>query len=225
MNIAIENFNAIIFDFDGVILDSERMHYEAYDRTFKEMRIPLTCDMYRERYLEMADIQLIPALLRDFNLETLSLKEMLEVKRKHYLEIMENNPNLLPIPGFSGFLQKLTPHRPVAICTSASRREIIGALEKLKAYFNTSVFKPIITVDDVVMGKPSPEGYLMAARHLKVSPENCLVIEDSPKGVHAARAAGMTVCALLTTHAAHQLGEANHIATDYPALSGMLWNS
>ncbi|KTD02387.1 beta-phosphoglucomutase [Legionella geestiana] len=221
MNIRIENFNAIIFDFDGVILDSEHMHYEAYERAFKEMRIPLTYDIYRERYLGMPDIQLIPAILRDFNLETVTLSNILEVKRKLYLEIIENTADLLPIPGFSGFLQQVTLIRPVAICTSASRREITGALEKLKAYFSASVFKPIITADDVVTGKPSPEGYLMAAELLKLPPEKCLVIEDSPKGVHAARAAGMTVCALLTTHAAHQLGEASHIAPDYKALSRM----
>jgi sugar-phosphatase len=80
----------------------------------------------------------------------------------------------------------------------------------------------LVTSDEVARGKPAPDAYLLAAERLGVDPAACLVLEDAPSGVAAGRAAGMTVWAVTTTHAAEELGAADRIAGGLPELLGLL---
>jgi mannitol-1-/sugar-/sorbitol-6-phosphatase len=80
----------------------------------------------------------------------------------------------------------------------------------------------LVTSDEVARGKPAPDAYLLAAERLGVDPAVCLVLEDAPSGVAAGRAAGMTVWAVTTTHAAEELGAADRIAAGLPELLGLL---
>ncbi len=110
---------------------------------------------------------------------------------------------LRAFPGAAALLAALA-ERERAVVTSGSRRVAMLRLETAGLPM-PAVF---VTSDDVRRGKPEPEGYLLAARRLGAPPDDCVVIEDSVTGVRAARAAGMRVIAVLTTHAASQLGEA-----------------
>jgi beta-phosphoglucomutase len=87
----------------------------------------------------------------------------------------------------------------MAIYTCATREEIEATLAKLENGSLKAFFKHIVTIEDVSAGKPSPEGYLLAAKYLGVDPKDCLVIEDTQRGANAALAAGMQVAAIATT--------------------------
>jgi beta-phosphoglucomutase len=94
----------------------------------------------------------------------------------------------------------------------------MSVLKNLKVNYLTNHFNTIIASEDVTQGKPSPEGYLLTARKLNVFPDKCLVIEDSPHGIMAAKNAGMNVIALLTTQSKDNLKEADYIAQDFNQL-------
>ncbi|HEU4975878.1 MAG TPA: HAD-IA family hydrolase [Baekduia sp.] len=98
--------------------------------------------------------------------------------------------------------------RPVAVVTSCTRLLAVARLEAL----DLPVPEILVTADDVHAGKPDPEGYLLAAERLEVAAAECLVLEDAPAGIAAARAAGARVCAITTSHAAAELGEADALA-------------
>lgn len=89
---------------------------------------------------------------------------------------------------------------------------------KLRAYFDT-----IVTAEDVQIGKPSPEGYLLTAKRLDVLPSRCLVIEDTPYGVNAAKAAGMQVIGLMTTYERQHFFTAERVVKGYRQLLAKIW--
>jgi HAD superfamily hydrolase (TIGR01509 family) len=105
-----------------------------------------------------------------------------------------------------------------AIVTSASRRL---ALSRLRAA-QLSHPHVLVTADDVKRGKPAPDGYLLAARKLGASPRSCIVVEDTPSGVEAAKSAGMLAIALTTTHKASELSEADQIIDTLDTLLALL---
>lgn len=106
-----------------------------------------------------------------------------------------------PLPGAVRLLDTL-PKRNWAVATSGVRRIATARLRRA----GLPVPPVLVCAEDVTRGKPSPDAYLLAARELGVSPADCLVVEDAPAGVQAARAAGMTVVGLTTTHPVDQLG-------------------
>lgn len=209
--------DAIIFDFDGVILDSEPLHYEACCVALKNLGIVLNYDEYKSKYLGQSDKDMFPRLLSDkgCSLAEHHVEELIESKVLAYSAIIETR-EMTALPDFEHFLLNIAERiNKFAICSGSSREVITAILEKLnrgqfKSYFNT-----IISCEDVQVGKPSPEGYLLTARQLSCSPEHCFVIEDSPPGIKAARDAGMRVVGLLSTYNQEQLAEAHLFATDF----------
>lgn len=116
---------------------------------------------------------------------------------------------LLPIPGAAALLAALSDC-PWAVVTSATRELAVARLKAVDLWREILV----IGAEEVTVGKPSPEGYLAAARRLGVPPESCLVLEDAPAGIQAGRAAGMTVIGVLSTHGAGEL-ETPHLIDNY----------
>jgi sugar-phosphatase len=116
---------------------------------------------------------------------------------------------LRPMPGAVEFLAAL-PERARAIVTSCGRTL---ALQRLSAA-GVPIPDLLVTSDDVVHGKPSPEGYRLGARRLGVDPAACVVFEDAPPGIAAGKAAGCRVVALATTHQAAELRQADHVVPD-----------
>ncbi|MGQ3888482.1 HAD family hydrolase [Legionella sp. CNM-1927-20] len=194
---------AIIFDFDGVILDSEPLHYKACCQVLAPLGLTLSYDDYQKNYLGLSDKEMFPQLMHDINY-AISIEDIAELIRKKvaaYQEIISHCPALPIIDGFPEFLSKIaTQVKKIAICSGSTKNEINSALArivqgKLQTYFNT-----IVTSEDVSHGKPSPEGYLLTAQRINITPKHCLVIEDTPFGIQAAKAAGMQVIGLLTSY-------------------------
>lgn len=214
-------FDAIIFDFDGVILDSEPLHYEACCAIFKEIGVSFTYAEYEEKYIGLADKQMFPDILRDNSLVLLpqEIETLIENKIQYYTEIIKAHDNLPIVPGVTQFIKTLTKeNKKIAICSAATRSEIIAALEKINKGELEPFFNIITTADDVRFAKPSPEGYILTAARLGIAPNRCLVFEDTPHGISAAKQAGMSVIGLLTTHHAHELKLADAIITNFTQL-------
>ncbi len=214
-------FEAVIFDFDGVILDSEPIHFEAYSHVLNEIGLTISHPEYMGKYIGLSDKEIFPKLLKNKGLNA-SLSEIelfIERKIAFYTEILNDKVDLPLISDADLYINfLLNSKKSLAICSGASTKKINSALVKLNGGKLMPYFHTIITADNVQNGKPSPEGYLLAAERLKVPPFKCVVIEDSPHGVNAAKKAGMFVIALLTTHNRDQLRQADKIVNGFSDL-------
>lgn len=214
-------FEAVIFDFDGVILNSEPIHYQACVQVLSSLDIRLDYPEYVEKYLGLADKDMFPKILTDRGMRyTPADRDALVARKLHiYQEMIHRNDHLPMITHVDNYLLHISKIvRKIAICTGSSRKEVDLILAKLKQGIFQSYFDLMVTADDVQQGKPSPEGYLLTAKHLNVVPEQCLVIEDTPHGVAAAKAAGMYAVALLTTYQRHQFQHADKVIDGFQQL-------
>ena len=218
--------DAIIFDFDGVIVNSEFLHYKACCKIYDKLQLKVSYDEYTSKYCGLSDAEAFSEILNSKNIEHTGddILELVNDTKQFYLQLIENSEKLPLIPGIESFILHLTSlDKKLAICTGSSRQEVLVVLDRiqkgrLKSYFNT-----IVTIDDIKKGKPSPEGYLKTSALISAG-NQCLVIEDSPRGIDAAKGAGLNVIALLTTHKKTQLTKADHIVSSFSAiLKTKLW--
>lgn len=214
----INPFEAIIFDFDGVILDSEPLHYDACCVVFNSIGIKLSYKEYRNDYLGLADKEMFPKLLHNkkYSFSADEISSLIQQKVAAYTEIITTHKNLPVLPNFEQFILELAArNKKMAICSGSTRKEIAVVLSNYKEGKLQPYFEFIVTAEDVQVGKPSPEGYLLTAKHLAISPSSCLVIEDTPHGITAAKRAGMQVIGLCTSYEHHELSNADYIVPNY----------
>ena len=214
-------FQAIIFDFDGVILDSEPLHYQACSHVFQQLGLALDYPEYVDNYLGLSDKDMFPKFFsaRNIRVSVDKMNAMMAEKSKQYQEIIKQRDSLPMIDAVDRYIEYISKKIPkLAICSGSTRNEIIAVLSKYKRGELQTYFDTIVTSEDIQKGKPSPEGYLLTARQLDVSPDQCLVIEDTPHGVEAAKRAGMHVVALLTSYQKEQLHHADKIVSHFNEL-------
>ncbi|MEQ1823295.1 MAG: HAD family phosphatase [Fimbriimonadaceae bacterium] len=179
------NFEAIIFDCDGVLIDSEVIANQAERDYFAEFGLDLTTDEFMARYVGLsfkdmvADMQ--PRVER-------ALPDDLEVVINRLINEAFTG-NLKAMPGIESLVQAVSVPIAVASSSSVERLEFTLKLTGLRAWFGEHVYSSSM----VIHGKPAPDLFLLAASRLGIAPHKCLVIEDSPLGVTGANAAGMTV--------------------------------
>jgi len=197
---------AAIFDWDGVIMDSSRAHELSWEQLARVEGCALPPDHFK-RSFGMRNEQIIPDILR-WTTEPAEIKRLALFKEKFYRDIIRQN-GIAPIPGVMEFLEKLRAASvPCAIGSSTPREnidcvmEIIGLRDR---------FKVIVAGEDVARGKPDPEVFLLAAQRLGATPDSCVVFEDAHVGIEAARAAGMKVIGVATTHPASSLADADRV--------------
>jgi HAD superfamily hydrolase (TIGR01509 family) len=190
---------AVIFDMDGVLLDSGAHHREAWRLLLADLGVDPAPDFWRRtigRPAEEAVVQLL-----DRPVPPAEAARLARRKREHYTRLARRG--MLPVAGAPAFVASLaTRSVPRAVATSASRHDVEGLLTEISV---RRYFEVIVTADDVGRGKPDPEVYLRAAAGLRRPPAECLVFEDSVVGVHAARRAGMRVIGLTTAHSEREL--------------------
>jgi sugar-phosphatase len=185
---------AILFDLDGVLVDSRRC-IERIWRTWAATR-----GLDAEPFLRVAHGRRTAETLR---LVAPDLDAAAEVGALDAMEAVETQ-GLSVAPGATTLVSRLPPSC-WAIVTSGSRA--VATLRLRTA--GLPVPRVLVTSEEVRRGKPDPEGYLTAATRLAVAPADCVVVEDSPAGVAAGKGAGMRVIAVLTTHSAVSLTEAD----------------
>lgn len=212
----VSRFLWVIFDNDGVLVDSERLANEILAELLSGYGWPLTADESVERFLggtlqrvrEAAQQHLGHPLEDDFE------------DRYHRTLFDRFRADLHPVPGVVDVVRAVTPHCSVASSGSRERIRRSLALTGLTSYFADR----IASADDVEHGKPAPDLFLMAARQQRLAPTDCVVIEDSPAGVSAARAAGMTCLAYAALTPAALLAGADAVFSsmdELPALLGL----
>jgi HAD superfamily hydrolase (TIGR01509 family) len=208
--------HAVIFDFDGVIADTEPLHFESLRRILADIEISLTKQDYYADYLGFDDRGCILEALRINRRPTSPslLKELMTKKAAAYLTSIKDH--LVIFPGVREFVEAAAATYPIAIASGALRPEIELVLEQIGI---RQAFGHITSAEDVTCGKPNPEPFLQALAGLNrhqstaaISPDSCLVIEDSLPGIRAAKAAGMKVLAVANTHTSQDLHEADAIS-------------
>ena len=184
-------FAAVIFDMDGVLVDSEPLHFASTNAVLAPHGARLEHDDY-VGYMGMEEEAFFTELARRFELE---VPAALLARRRLALtlERMAAEP-LPPTPGALECLVGLSVQGlGLAVASAATRAQVELVVRLLGA---GALFGTLVSGDEVRAGKPAPDLFLEAARRLDVSPSECLVVEDSVRGVRAARAAGMQVLAM-----------------------------
>jgi beta-phosphoglucomutase len=206
---------AVIFDFDGVITDSEILHFRAFNAVLSKHGFELTKREYYGDYLGLSDVDCFRTLIAEgrLHIEESQIQELVQQKTKVFEQLARSEGRI--IEGVREFLQMLSQNRvPTAICSGALRAEIELILDgaRLRSYFDV-----VVSAEEVKRGKPDPQGFVLALKKLNkqrvqpVAPERCVVIEDSHWGLKAARAAHMRTIAVTNTYEADQLKEADKV--------------
>ena len=213
---------AIIFDFDGILVDSEPLIMKLIQEIAAREGWLLSEDQYFRDYLALDDRGVIDHLWRTHGrpLSVDRRNELLEWKARAYEKIIHNG--LPPIPGAKEFVLSAARHFSLAIASGSLRAEIEHLLRKLGWREKFSV---LATADDCERSKPDPEVYLKALSRLRELPQlrepalqagECLAIEDAPLGVVAAQAAGMRCLALAHSRHLADLQHADWVAPGFP---------
>ncbi|MGV3527206.1 MAG: HAD family hydrolase [Candidatus Sericytochromatia bacterium] len=180
-------FQLVIFDCDGVLVDSERVTQHVLVQILNELGLSLTLQEVTEQFLGRSMSQYL-ALLTDL-LGQAPPPDFETRLRARFRQALENQ--LTAVPGIEGVLAGLTIPYCVASNGDVQKMQLMLGMTGLWSLFEHNLF----TVAQVALPKPAPDLFLYAAAHYGVNPADCLVIEDSPTGVAAGVAAGMTVYA------------------------------
>jgi len=194
----------VIFDFDGVLVDSEPLHVRAFQDVLARYGRTLTDEEYYANYIVYSDREVLERVLPAGEV----LEAALTAKIRRYQELME-----VGVPVFQDCLALLTRTDGwrVGLATGSIRREVERILQSLRI---RDRFAAIVTREDCEKGKPDPEPFLRAARGLGLHPRQCVAIEDTPGGVQAAKAAGMACVAVTHSCPRESLAEADLVVDD-----------
>ncbi len=206
---------ALIFDFDGVIVDTEPLHYQAFQKILEPLGFCYSWDDYIEYYMGFDDREAFREVFRRHSKELIEteLESLISQKAKIFLDIIQEG-----IKAYSGavnLVKELSGNIPLALCSGALVSDIYPILDQLGI---ADKFDVIVSAEDVSVSKPDPESYRLAQYRLNlkypdlaITPENCLAIEDTPAGIESAKAAGISVLAVTNSFKREKLTEANYI--------------
>ena len=209
--------DAVIFDFDGVVVDSEPIHLMAFRRVLRPAGVTLTDKDYYGRYLGYDDHDCFQAAGKDngADFSEQQIAEMTAAKTA----IVKNAiaESIQPQPGAVELIAAAAEAGiPLAVCSGALRDEIELAAATIDV---RETFVTIVSAEDVSRGKPDPEGYRLVLARLddalgrKLAAGCCVVIEDAPAGIEAAKAAGIKVLAVTSSYPAGALAAADRVVT------------
>lgn len=206
---------AVIFDMDGVIAMTSHIQSKAESEVFAKNGIHITPEEILKRYSGFKDIDMFRDVLR-FNKINMDAKKMRQKKWKIvYKKISEKG--IPEVTGVIDLINKLqSAGYMLGIGSTTNLKFIQDVLKKLKILRK---FKIITSGDEVTSGKPNPEIFLLAAGKLKLAPAECLVIEDAPNGVEAAKRAGMKCIAITTSVTKDKLQEADLVIDSFDELT------
>jgi HAD superfamily hydrolase (TIGR01509 family) len=177
---------AVIFDMDGVLIDSEPLHHESDLTMLSRFGIEVP-EQYFDRFVGMTNPAMWREILDEFGIER-ELQEVLNAQLSLKLKLLKKS-TLGPIDGVHELLKELyLQDIPVAVASSSSGIFIKEALARIKVQRYVSLW---VSGESVEKGKPEPDVFLKAAELLGVSPDQCVVVEDSRNGILAAKRAGM----------------------------------
>jgi beta-phosphoglucomutase-like phosphatase (HAD superfamily) len=208
---------AVIFDLDGVIINSEHLYHKVNKITFKKLNINVSDEEY-EKLIGKTGKDVWSSIKKKYNLSH-TVEELIKFENDGFIDlIMSDKDNIKPIKGIIELIKDIDNHNiPMGLASSSIRRSIEAVINlfDIKKYFKT-----IITGEDVSNGKPNPEIFLKTANLLKVKPEKCIVIEDSYNGVKASKEANMMCLGYKNPSSGNQdLSLADFVTEDFSEIS------
>jgi len=213
---------AIVFDFDGVIANSEPLHLNAFQQALAPEGIDLSPAEYYARYLGYDDVGLFEELAKDRGLAMSSARVRTLVARKgeQMREMLRSGTVLFP--GATEFIREAAAAVPIAIASGALRHEID---EVIDAAGVSELFTTIVAAGDTPQSKPSPEPYRLALQRLReksgreIDPRRAVAIEDSKWGLESAHGAGLRLVGVTNSYPAHELTGAELVVDTLQALT------
>jgi len=211
------DFSVVLWDWDGVLVDSGRNFYGAYEMVLREEGIAVT-----PREIFLREGEPTPVLLRAIfdrhhvRVDDDKIKDLVIRRREYDTRVGERK--LFPaVPRLLSRLRRAGCRN--GLVTGSSRRSLQRVLQPEQ----TRWFDIIVTADDVAQGKPNPEPFLRATQVLQADPDSCVVIENAPFGIEAARKAGCAVVALCSTLSKEDLTHANWVVNNHDELEMLLF--
>jgi beta-phosphoglucomutase len=206
--------SAILFDFDGVIVNSEPLHFHAFHEVLHEEGLDITEAEYYQELIGFDDKGAFKHIFakHDRPLDPRTFLRLMTRKSEAMMELIHGR-KYSALPGVEQLVRDLWRNYPLAICSGALREEIEAMLEGIRL---RDCFNIIVAAEDVTVGKPDPQGYLLTTRlvgeklHRSLAPADCLVIEDAPTVIHSVRGAGFKVLGVATSYPLEKLSEANY---------------
>lgn len=215
--------DAVIFDFDGVVVDSEPTHHAGFQRVLRGVGIEMSQQDYYEKYLCYSDRDVFRICAADRGVELTAerIEELIREKGRVVLDLFAQGVE--PMHGAVELIGAISDAgTPLAICSMALREEIEAAARAVGVYDR---FDVVTSAEDVTKGKPDPDGYELTRRRLEdlhgrpIAADRCVVFEDSPGGIQAANAAGMKVVAVTNTYPAEDLTAAARVVDSLASVS------
>jgi len=203
--------SAVIFDFDGIIVDSEKLHWTAFDRVARPLGKIISWPEYVEAFIGFDDRD---AFRHAFpGLEKNELAELMKKKAAAFQDLLESD-GADALPGSVDLIKHLSGNIPLAICSGALRQDIRPVLKKLGI---EKAFDTIVTADDTHISKPDPAPYKLAMKKLGVT--SGMAIEDTPAGISSAKGAGLQVLAVTNSYSAEFLTQADAVIASLEGLT------
>ena len=204
---------AVLFDFDGVIVNSEPLHFYAFHEVLKTERIEISEDEYYREIIGFDDRGAFRKIFERRNrpLEPKILLALMARKSGIMMDLIQDR-RFTALPGVEEFVRSLWRTRPLAICSGALREEIEAMLEGVSL---RDCFQVIVAAEDVAVGKPDPSGYLLTLKLLSektkktLAPADCLVVEDAPTVIRSVKSVGFPTLGVATSYPLMKLSDAD----------------
>lgn len=209
--------NAVVFDFDGVLADSEPLHLRTYQDVLAPLGITLTRDDYYANLLGYDDVGVFRTVGEASGLEmdARRIAALIEQKARVFDEVVATTDVLYP--GAAACVERLAAAYPLGIASGALKGEIVAILRRAGLDRH---FKFIVSAGDTPRSKPAPDPYLRAAALHGLPPAACVAIEDSRWGIASAKAAGLRCVGITSTYAAPELAGADGILDTLDEFTG-----
>lgn len=202
--------NAVIFDFDGIIVDSEPMHYQAFQTILDPMGKGFSWEEYCATYIGFDDRD---AFRKAFKIKgekicSRDLKSLISEKAKIFQKLIHDG-QAAPLPGSIELINSIPRKLPIGLCSGALKGDILPILENLGI---EDAFRVIVTAEDTKKSKPNPAPYKLAIKKLGLeNPVSAIAIEDTPQGILSAKNAGLKVLAVTNSYDRQYLLEADAV--------------
>lgn len=210
----VDTIEAVVFDFDGVIADTEPLHHRAFCAIVEPDGLACSWEEYLADYIGFDDRDLFREAYRKNGriLSDEELRHRIQAKAEAFIAL--TSEGVTPYDGIPDVIHALADQYPLALCSGALQSDIEPILKQLGL---TSCFVTRVTAEDVPVSKPDPACYRLVVQRLSaelghaIAPSSCLAIEDTPAGVQAAQGAGLLVWAVPHTHDAASVAQADRV--------------
>lgn len=218
-----DTLRAVIFDFDGVIVDTEPLHYRSFQVILEPLGLGYSWDAYVNHYMGFDDRDAFVEAFRagGKSLDQAGLEELIARKARLFQDVVADG--VTSYPGVVELIASLAPELPLAICSGALRSDIEPILRQLSI---EHAFTVMVTAEEVAASKPDPASYALAVKKLSgaplcsgLVPSGCVAIEDTPAGIASASGAGIPVLAVTNSYSCAHLTGAKRIVSSLADIS------